>query len=334
MHYYKLLKLNSIIKNYRVKLIGLYILHKINNRYLAVHFDPINACNLRCKMCYFTDKDYVKKLKGLFPKTDLELFSNAVLKNAIKLQIGCGTEPTLYKNIDEILTLATKNKVPYISMTTNANLLEKEQVLKWASLGLNEFTVSLHGVTKQTYEDLMNKGKFELFMKALGYINDAQKKYPNLKLRINFTFNEDNFDELALFYKTFGNIKIDTLQVRPISKIGNTEYNNFSLKKIIPKYDAIITKLKSDSQQRGVQLIAHSKEQLLKRISTSSALVEFTYCYISPTTFFHEDFNWKNEDYNQYSKRTKLGNKILNRLFSSKKEIDKLTSDKLNYSIN
>ena len=99
-------------------------------------------------------------------------------------------------------------------------------------------------------------------------------------------------------------------------------------------FDTIKTNLKKESLKHNVQLLAHSKEQLLNRIITSSALVEFTYCYISPTAFFHEDFNWKKENYTQYSKRTKMGMKILKRLFSSKKEIDNLTSDKLNYTIN
>ena len=62
MDVYKLLKLNRKIKNYRIKFIAIWLLHVLNKRYLAVNLDPVLACNLRCKMCYFTDKEYVKKL--------------------------------------------------------------------------------------------------------------------------------------------------------------------------------------------------------------------------------------------------------------------------------
>ena len=98
MNYYRLLKLNGIIKNQRIKFLGLFLLHKLGRRYLAVNFDPVMACNLRCKMCYFTDADYVKKLKGIFKKEELPTLSKAILDRAIKLQVGCGTEPTLYKD--------------------------------------------------------------------------------------------------------------------------------------------------------------------------------------------------------------------------------------------
>jgi len=63
---YTLLKLNRYLKNHRIKFLGLFLLHKLDKRYLAVHFDPVNTCNLRCKMCYFTDDDYVQKLKDTF----------------------------------------------------------------------------------------------------------------------------------------------------------------------------------------------------------------------------------------------------------------------------
>ena len=57
------------------------------------------ACNLRCKMCYFTDEDYVKTLKGQIKDEDLNLIAESIFGRALKLQIGCGTEPTLYKNL-------------------------------------------------------------------------------------------------------------------------------------------------------------------------------------------------------------------------------------------
>ena len=123
MKTYTLLKLNRYIKNHRLKFFGLFLLHKFNKRYLAVHFDPINACNLRCKMCYFTDKEYVKKLKGCFDKDELPQLGKAVLKRALKFQIGCGTEPTLYNNLDDVIKLGNQYKVPHIALTTNVNLL-------------------------------------------------------------------------------------------------------------------------------------------------------------------------------------------------------------------
>ena len=84
MNIYKLLKLNRKIRSHRIKFLALYLLHKFKFRYLAVNLDPVMACNLRCKMCYFTDADYVKTLKGQFKEEELNLVAKAVFKRALK----------------------------------------------------------------------------------------------------------------------------------------------------------------------------------------------------------------------------------------------------------
>lgn len=334
MNYYFLLKLNNLIKSPRLKFLGLLTYHILGKRYISVQFDPVNACNLRCKMCYFTDKDYVKKLKGYFPNQDLPLLAKALFNRAAKLQIGCGTEPTLYKDIDQILELAQKQEVPYISMTTNANLIEKNTLEKWIQLGLNEITVSLHGVTKESYENFMSKGNFDRFMVSLNYITELKKKYPDFKLRVNYTFNEDNFVELKEFWNVFSNIKIDYLQIRPIDKIGNTEYSNFSLKKIQPIYEEIYNDLQRKATQQQTTLIAPKSIRFQNKQSINSVIQPFTYCYVSPTSFWNDNFNWKEETFDEYSKRTKLTSKFFRLIFAKKSTLFSLQNKTLNYDIN
>ncbi|NJB84036.1 radical SAM protein [Wenyingzhuangia aestuarii] len=334
MNYYSLLKINNLIKNPRLKFLGLLCFHILKKRYISVQFDPVNACNLRCKMCYFTDKDYVKKLKGLFPKEELPLLSKAVLKRAAKLQVGCGTEPTLYKNLDDIFILAQQAKVPYISMTTNANLIEKDTLRNWVLHGLNEITVSLHGVTKESYEHFMGKGNFDRFLLSLQYITEIKKEFPDFKLRINYTFNEDNFLELKDFWKTFKDINIDYLQIRPIDKIGNTEYNNFSLEKILPVYNEVYTLVNKKAIEHNTILIAPKLDRLNYKQSMNSVIRPFTYCYISPLVFWHKDFNWKQETYNQYCKRTGFTSQMIRLIFAKNATIQALQNKSLNYDIN
>lgn len=334
MNYYFLLKLNNLIKNPRLKFLGLLLYHLLDKRYISVQFDPVNACNLRCKMCYFTDKDYVKKLKGIFPKEDLNLLAKAVFNRAAKLQIGCGTEPTLYKNIDAILELAKKHQVPYVSMTTNANLLEKITLEKWIQLGLNEITVSLHGVTKESYENFMSKGNFDRFKLSLQYITELKKIYPDFKLRVNYTFNEDNFAELKDFWTVFSDIQIDYLQIRPIDKIGNTEYNNFSLEKIQSIYQETYDDLLENASKNNTTLIAPKSIRFEHKQSVNSVIQPFTYCYVSPLTFWNDNFNWKEETYDEYASNTKLNSRLIKLIFAKKSTITSLQNKTLNYDIN
>ena len=85
--------------------------------------------------------------------------------------------------------------MPYISLTTNGNLLTKEQLFSMAEAGLDEITLSTHGIRKETYEHLMTNGKYDLFLQLLDNLKEVKKQYPDFRIRINYTMNEDNTEE-------------------------------------------------------------------------------------------------------------------------------------------
>lgn len=335
MNIYQLLKINKAIKSPRLKFVGLALLHKMNKRYLALNFDPVMACNLRCKMCYFTDDEYVRKIKGIFPKDELDELAESLFSRALKLQVGCGTEPTLYKDLSRIFELGKKYNVPHISITTNANLLTQEKVNDWVTNGLKEFTISLHGVHREKYEHFMGKASYEKFHDALGYINDARKINPHLILRINFTFNKDNFSELIDFFDVYGKYNMNVLQIRPIKSLGNTDYNDTDITSLKDVYDKTLHFIFSECEKRGITLLATKNyNKLIGESDIASVVYKETYCYIRPGYVWREDFNWKNETFNQYSNRKKLIPRLLKLAFSSPSVIKGLKNKtSLNYEI-
>lgn len=331
MNIYKLLKLNRIIKSHRIKFFGLFLLHKFNRRYLAVNLDPVLACNLRCKMCYFTDEEYVKTLKGQLKDVELKHIAKTIFKRALKLQIGCGTEPTLYKNLNEIVALGKQYKVPYISLTTNANLLTKEKIEALIKTGLNEFTISLHGVTKDSYENFMKKGSYEKFQNAFKAFSEL-KQYYSFKVRINYTFNKDNFFELKELFNYFSGDSFDILQIRPIRKIGNTEYNDFNLDSVKNEYPKLIEFISQKCKTNNITLLAPRTILEKSKINESSLILNYVFCYISPKYFWREGFDWKNESFNAFSKRIGWPNLLLKNVFKHKNNL-KSESSRLNYEI-
>ncbi len=341
MDIYKILKFNNFIRSHRIKFFGLWLLSVLDKRYLAIQFDPVLACNLRCKMCYFTDEDYVRKnMKGVFQENELENLAKVNFKNALKLQIGCGAEPTLFKHNTKLIEIAKKHKVPYISMVTNGNLLEQKDISAFANAGLNEFILSMHGVTKETYEDLMDKGVYEKFHSVLQNITNQKKHISNLKLRINYTFNQDNFYQLKDFFNVYGDYAIDIIQLRPIDKIGETTYNNFSLKNIEKDYAEISTFLKTESTKRGITLLYpktisrdEHKSLIVKTDNNSSYLLPYTYCYVSPKYYWKDDFNWQEDSFSAWKKRHHWNSTLFKNIFVSKKELEKPNRNMLNYSI-
>ncbi|WP_243398868.1 radical SAM protein [Hanstruepera neustonica] len=289
------------------------------------------ACNLRCKMCYFTDADYVKTLKGQFKEEELDQVANAIFKRALKLQIGCGTEPTLYKNLEHIVTLGKTFKVPYISLTTNANLLDEEKIESLLKAGLNEFTISLHGVTKESYESFMKKASYEKFHNAFKAFQKLKAQY-NFRVRINYTFNKDNFYELKDFFKHFNGESFDILQIRPIQKIGNTEYNDFDLDSLREDYPDLINCIRENCKKNNITLLAPDHIPDKKALNDSSLIFDYTFCYVSPQKFWKEGFNWKQETFNDFSKKIGWSNTLFSNIFKSKDTL-KTLSNRLNYEI-
>ena len=331
MNIYKLLQLNRKIKSHRIKFLGLFLLHKLGKRYLAVNLDPVMACNLRCKMCYFTDEDYVRTLKGQFKKEELDQVAKTIFKRALKLQIGCGTEPTLYKDLEHIVALGKQYNVPYISLTTNANLLTEEKIENLLKAGLNEFTISLHGVTKESYENFMKKASYEKFHNAFKAFEKLKVSY-DFKVRINYTFNKDNFYELKKFFNHFNGKSFDILQIRPIQKIGNTEYSDFDLEILRNDYPTLISEIRSQCKANNITLLASDEIPEKDQLNDSSLIFDYTFCYISPQKFWKEGFNWKTTSFNQFSKKIGWGNTLFSNIFKSKAQLRSL-SNRLNYEI-
>ena len=94
-------------------------------------------------------------MHGKFTTDDLEVIAKALFPRALRLQIGCGAEPTMSQNLLQLVKLGKQYGVKHITITTNGNLLTYEKLQKLVENGLTEITISAHGFTKNTYESLM-----------------------------------------------------------------------------------------------------------------------------------------------------------------------------------
>ncbi|MCL1938898.1 MAG: radical SAM protein [Candidatus Azobacteroides sp.] len=249
MNIYFLLKLNQWVRSPFIKRMGIFILHITRRRYLGIFIDPVLACNLRCRMCYFSDPEKRKTLKGNFKKEDLSKIAEALFHRALKLQIGCGAEPSLFPYNKKLISLGKQYKIPYISMITNANLFSNDEWLELVDAGINEFTLSIHGITKESYEYFMTGASYDKFLNAMKMLTAIKETHSDLKIRLNYTVNKDNLDELQTFFDILGCYKFEILQLRPIQPLGNTDYQYFSWDEIYDRYDQIIENLKSANKK-------------------------------------------------------------------------------------
>jgi molybdenum cofactor biosynthesis enzyme MoaA len=310
-------------------------MHTLGKRYIGIFLDPVLACNFRCRICYFSDEEKRKNYRGIFRFEEIELIAKALFGRALKLQIGCGAEPTLHKDLIKIIVLGKQYKIPYISLTTNGNLLTREQISDAAGAGLNEITLSTHGLTEKTYEYLMTNGRFDLFKQTLQHVKEVKAQYPAFKLRINYTINNRNMDEVGGLWNVIGN-EVDILQIRPIQKIGNSEYADFDMTRIYNRYDSVLAPVAAECKRRKITCLIPVKEHILALKSDEmqdDGMESETYCYVSPRGCWKDDFDYRTETFESYARRHRLGSRLFAGIFagSSTKKVD--VSRKMNYSI-
>jgi len=336
---YDALKWFGRLKSPRLRLLGVLCLHVTGRRYMGIFLDPVLACNFRCRMCYFSDEKRRRELHGVFTPTDLEAIGKALFHRALKLQIGCGAEPTLCKDLPALVALGRRYGVPYISLTTNGNLLDEEKLRALAEAGLNELTLSVHGLTADTYERLMTGGRFGKFLQLLADWRNVKRDYPHLRLRVNYTMNTDNVAELADFSRVFSGIDVDVLQLRPIQHIGDSAYQDFSLDRIEACYDSVVRPLMEEYRRRGTVCLVPTRDNLkaLKQEEdTHDASGDLTYCHVAPGSCWQPGFDFRRDTFESYCKRTRRVRFMLKQIFKpggGKAARRKERTRRLNYSV-
>lgn len=315
MNLYKLLKLASGKLPGGVKIIGLAAMHACGRRVAGVFVDPVMSCNLRCKMCYFSDPERRRELHGVMTPQEIDTMTRALLPRAVKLQIGCGAEPTLWGN-ERLCGLVSSGRqagVPYISLTTNGQLIASGSVslAALAAAGLDELTLSMHGTSAEVYEDLMPGARYDNLLRLTRLIAEVKRTYPRFRLRVNFTVNSRNIHDLKdgrfwQFWDSAG-VTPDVIQLRPVQKIGESEWDDFDLTPLRSLYDRTFAPIIAEAARRGVTCIAPSP-QALDEVATdqdgaSTVIEDFTYCYVAPGFLYKADFNAEADTFGSYHRR-------------------------------
>ncbi|MBF1474551.1 MAG: radical SAM protein [Prevotella pallens] len=311
MNIYKLLNVYQRINSPKVKLLGILALHLGKQRYLSINIDPVMSCNFRCKMCYFSDAEAAKNMHGKFTTDDLEVIAKALFPRALRLQIGCGAEPTMSQNLLQLVKLGKQYGVKHITITTNGNLLTYEKLQKLVENGLTEITISAHGFTKNTYESLMTNGKFTLFTTLIANLSRIRVDFPDFRIRLNYTVNTDNAAELIHIKDVFKDTKPNVVQIRPIQRIGKSTYNNFSLQSIRGNYNQWITPVVDYCKQEGITCLYPTLASLdtIESINnteekTNSLADSLPYFYIAPYEGWKRKIDPYSESFEDYAHRT------------------------------
>ena len=322
---------------------GILGLHVLRRRYLCVAIDPSQLCNLRCRMCYFSNEETARNMRGVFTDDDIEHIAKAVFHRALKLQIGCGSEPTTFKNLPQLVKTAHQHAIPHISLTTNGQLLTTEKLRQLAENGLNELILSAHGMSKAVYEQMMRGARFERFTALIDAISTLKTDFPQLQVRLNYTICNDNIDDLKQLPRLFSQMHPDSIQLRPVQDTGSTDYDNYSMIALHEKYDECIMPVVEFCHSNNIVCIYPERENLETinqenehKQHLNSAIDMLPFFYLAPYTGWKEAFNPYTDTFESYSKRQGTTWKMLKMLFginAGHEQHDDVTKA-LNYKVN
>lgn len=342
MNFYNILRLWSGRIPRPLKFLGLWCMHVSGRRLIGVYLDPVLGCNLRCRMCYFSDSEKRRQMHGSMTEEQLSRCGKAFFHRALKLQIGCGAEPTLYTGLENVVRSGKEAGVPYISLTTNGLLFATGRIALdgLVKAGLDEITLSMHGTSRSIYEELMPGADYDSLLKLLEIIAEVKRSYPSFKVRVNFTVNslnkEDLRDNRFLGIWPDGCLP-DIVQLRPVQKIGNSEWQDFDTAPLIADYDDTIGNVAAQCREAGITCLAPGRDNLSEVATPQDgydALLEsLCYCYVSPQDCYKSDFDVSADTYESYHRRKRTASGLFRAIFRSPDSRARNVSKKLNYKI-
>lgn len=338
MKFYTIIRRLTSIRSPRLRLLLFLGAHTLRRRTIGLYVDPTLACNLRCRMCQFSSEEMRRTtLRGRITDEALAALPAALMHRALKLQIGCGAEPTVDPRTTSIIASGRAAGVPYISITTNGQLLTPALLDEYITAGLNEVTVSLHGVTASTYQALMPGASYERFLTLLDTLRHAKRQHPQLVVRVNFTVNADNVDELPQLPALFGSGLVNILQLRPVQNLGKSSYTNFNLQPLVDKYDATFGLLRRRAQQAGITCLMPERDDILLTAREPGRLdilfEQLTYCYVGPQGAYAEGFTLPGDTYRSYHRRNHTLRRTLRALFTRNTPAPRHITRKLTYRL-
>lgn len=218
-------KLYDILANDKIRAACLEISEKVGIKKDIIRMDTNNLCNIECIMC----NHKIERPTASSKEQNIMSFENYqktfdfFAKNCRMLYLSCGHEPLMTPHFERYLSYAKAKHVPFVSLCTNAMLLNEKIIKCLVDEKINEIIISFNGYNERDYNRIMKKSNYEVVVNNIRKLSDYKKlknsQYP--KIRINSLLMKSNvmsFDKLIEFIHKYD---ADKLQIRELSLYGD-----------------------------------------------------------------------------------------------------------------
>ncbi|MDL2261172.1 radical SAM protein [Methanimicrococcus sp. OttesenSCG-928-J09] len=236
---------------------------KVRRRPVTISHSVNSGCNLRCTFCDEWKKNLDTNASGESLKKDPSFEEICkIIDLAVDFGIGSynawSTEPMLRKDLPEIMKYAKSKGMNTFTITNGLLLKKRMGELK----DVDYISVSVDGPTA-TRE--IRNADYDTILDGIRYASESGLL--NKPLLMNCVISGKNLDEvadLAYFAKDLGNIKMAVEPVYSFKRMGETDWNDLSIRKDQQeKFVSLMNEL-IDLKKKGYPLI--NSKTYLKQI--------------------------------------------------------------------
>lgn len=192
-------------------------------RLLEVFLDQNNKCNLKCRMCGFSDPRVAPLPKYDLPLPLFRKIAEEIFPRTRYLAFSCMTEPLMTRDIGERLALVGVSGIPFVEMITNGTLLFEAAVRSLIAARISRVAVSIDGATKETFEEIRVGAKFETVVENVRRFSRIKREtgaeLPHL--RINHVLSPTNAHEFDRFLELAESLEPRSIDVRTVVRFSN-----------------------------------------------------------------------------------------------------------------
>lgn len=191
-------------------------------RFLSVFMDQNNRCNLKCRMCGFSDARVDAVPKYDMPAALFAKIAAEILPRASYVCLSIMTEPFMTRAFPERLACVRDAGVPFSDIITNGTLLDDAKIEKILDAEITRLTFSIDGGTKEIFEAIRTGARFETVL-ANVRLFQMMRASRGTKLRINHVLSEPNIDHFGRFLDLVEEIAPEEIAVRTVSRMSDAE---------------------------------------------------------------------------------------------------------------
>jgi len=224
-------------------------------KFLNIFMDQNNKCNLKCRMCGFSDPrvKYIPHYDmpfWLFKKIAKEAFPFTKY-----LALSCLTEPLMTRDLPKRLDLLKEYRVPFSEIITNGVLLKEKIISKILEVPITRLGISLDGATAETYESIRIGSSFSKVIANIHLFNkmkaDRGSDLPHLRLL--HVISEANINEFPALLAQDETLKAQSVDFRTIIPIHNAGLQASDAKWFWKKIEKCRELLSEWTQKTGVE---------------------------------------------------------------------------------